>query len=424
MTRRNANAVLAPKPLKYEHTAEQMLFIHAIYFIHEQNEVKCDEFSDNFFEYLRENHLLFSGDEDAHPSRGTRTGKARIHQQIRNLISSHKSLVPSEFFEIVNDCYRLKKDVLPSDTHARPTPQRNSSKTPGENVILYGAPGTGKSTYIEDTFGDNIIRTIFFPEYLNADFVGTYQPVSSDGGEKFTYEFVPGPLIKAICKAKTNTHDQICLVIEEINRGDAASIFGEYIQLLDRQEDGASRFSISCSTHLSRYLESQWNDSVEQIKLPDNLSIYATMNTWDEGSRTIDAAFRRRWKFKYMPICFDQCSLFEEKVFYNNNNSLRWGILAQAINACLKNTKAEDKLIGPYFLAKCEHGSREVFCDKVLHYLFETLLRFDEEREVIFVRGYSTFCALRNDYLNGVKIFSDNLSTKIEEIETSYEKKK
>lgn len=221
-------------------------------------------------------------------------------------------------------------------------------KTTGLQQIYYGAPGTGKSKTIKDlTFGESVIRTTFHPDSDYASFVGTYKPITEEvvlrdcngkkvidddtkevvKEERIAYKFIPQAFLEAYVEAwkKLGSSKKQYLIIEEINRGNCAQIFGDLFQLLDRNEYGFSDYPIVVDKDMQKYLEKEFagweitnKDEInqlygeanmvnlimkgERLVLPSNLYIWATMNTSDQSLFPIDSAFKRRWNWKYVPI--------------------------------------------------------------------------------------------------------------------------
>lgn len=266
------------------------------------------------------------------------------------------------------------------------------------NKIFYGVPGVGKSYSIkqaEDLFEQE--KTVFHPEYTNADFVGQLLPIrnknesntSNNADNKqssISYEFVPGPFTRILAKALKNQHDpdkKYMLVIDEINRGNAAAIFGEIFQLLDRDESGKSEFGISNKDIYDYLIEKEGVDKSllpdEKIYLPSNLYIWATMNTSDQNVYTLDTAFQRRWQMEILTINFDKdddTKVQGEIPIPNSNNKLNWREFVTAINAEILNRNegmisVEDKRIGPWFAKKNEIEDKNLFTQKVIKYLWD-----------------------------------------------------
>ena len=190
-------------------------------------------------------------------------------------------------------------------------------------IIYYGAPGTGKSHRIKKQLKEmnvpkgNIFRTTFHPDSDYSSFIGCYKPTMKPVDEKYknivgkdeeiTYSFVPQTFIKAYTQAYKKPNENVYLVIEEINRGNCAQIFGDLFQLLDRDDNGVSEYPIKADSDLKMYLEGVLKDYPDGIKdgelcLPSNLYIWATMNTSDQSLFPIDSAFKRRWDWEYEPI--------------------------------------------------------------------------------------------------------------------------
>jgi len=284
-----------------------------------------------------------------------------------------------------------------------------------KNLIVYGAPGTGKSYYINNLLKNaNTIRTVFHGETQNSDFVGSLKPVTNTAG-KVTYEFVAGPFIKAFVQALNNPNKQIHLIIEEINRANAAAVFGEVFQLLDRDSTGRSEYSIQADELLTKYLQKTIDPNFDGlIYLPANLIINATMNSSDQGVYPLDSAFKRRWSFKYMPIDF-QSSPKGSVIL--DGRQLTWDILAKSINEVLSSEYAhleEDRFIGPWFLNKEEVHSQfsKAIESKLFTYLWNDVLRHQQKDKIFNDQNVATFSDLIkafNRQASGehVDIFSD-----------------
>lgn len=258
--------------------------------------------------------------------------------------------------------------------------------------IYYGAPGTGKSYQLkEDTQNDQHIRTIFHPDSDYASFVGCYKPVTENG--KIIYRFRPQAFINAYVKAWLSKK-VVYLIIEEINRGNCAQIFGDIFQLLDRK-NGESDYSIYPDTDLKNYLFETFhsaettkiikdNDlkipedilSGEVMRLPANLALRATMNTSDQSLFPMDSAFKRRWMWKYF-------SIKDEKKHYSielsNGTRYDWWSVIYRLNQKIYGvSKSSDKQIG-YWFAKPRNGekviSAEDFVYKVIFYLWNDIFK-------------------------------------------------
>lgn len=306
-----------------------------------------------------------------------------------------------------------------------------STITDGQNLIVYGTPGCGKSYYVEHTLLDgypkeNYIRTTFYQDYTNTDFVGQILPVVE--GDKVTYKFNPGPFTLALEQAIRKPNERIALVIEELNRGSAASIFGDIFQLLDRKE-GVSEYGIT-NVNIINYLKEKFEGvyTFKEIRLPGNLSIYATMNTSDQNVFTLDTAFKRRWKFKKLINEFSKDHKFKDK--YIPGANITWEDLVNAINEyileCSSGLNSEDKQIGVYFVNEkgmsdkpIDKNSRtdednvniENFAYKVLEYLWSDVAKFD--RSKWFTGGIKSLDELVKEYKNkGLEVFVDGIFNK------------
>lgn len=268
------------------------------------------------------------------------------------------------------------------------------------NRILFGAPGTGKSFTLnreKDLLladGGEYERVTFHPDYSYANFVGTYKPVpckDSDDKDAITYSYVPGPFmrtyVKALQNSKTDTPKPFLLVIEEINRANVAAVFGDVFQLLDRGDDEVSEYPIQASEDIKKYLAGELGgnpDDYSEIRLPDNMFIWATMNSADQGVFPMDTAFKRRWDFTYLGIDDSEAGIVGKKVVLGQGDYRRiveWNALRKAINNELLTYKVnEDKLMGPYFISKKNLPEGEmidpavftrIFKNKVIMYLFD-----------------------------------------------------
>lgn len=283
----------------------------------------------------------------------------------------------------------LTSPTIAPTTSPTIAPSINARKTTGENRIVYGAPGTGKSKYIDGKFPDSY-RVTFHPEMTYFDFVGGIKPVIKEesGNRKFSYEFIPGVFIKAWLDAYRNPDKSIILVIEEINRANTAAVFGDLFQLLDRNSNGKSDYHIN-NSELVDFLRNNEGIIEEEdligenwIKLPSNLSLIGTMNSADQGVFVMDSAFKRRWRFEYCPIEFSGTKY--EKYTVPGLN-IQWKDFAEILNDHLcKKEINEDKLIGPYFLNEDDFENIENFASKLLIYLWDDVVRY--QRREVFCR--------------------------------------
>lgn len=275
------------------------------------------------------------------------------------------------------------------------------------NRIVFGAPGTGKSytlnTEKDKLLGDNSFdyeRVTFHPNYSYANFVGTYKPISEkdkEGNDTIRYEYVPGPFMRIYAKTLKNSKNKedikpFLLLIEEINRANVAAVFGEVFQLLDRNGDNISEYAIQATEDMKKYLAKELKCSAEdvsEIRIPDNMFIWATMNSADQGVFPMDTAFKRRWEFEYIGIDAEAEEVENYIIPIGNSEKrkyVKWNDLRVAINNILLSDECkvnEDKLLGPFFLSKnvLENALKnedrfiKAFESKVIMYLFEDAVK-------------------------------------------------
>ena len=325
------------------------------------------------------------------------------------------------------------------------------------NRILFGAPGTGKSYTLnkqktELLGADNEIdyeRVTFHPDYSYANFVGTYKPVptiDSDGKDAITYEYVPGPFMRvyvnALKNSRTDNVKPFLLIIEEINRANVAAVFGDIFQLLDRGDDFVSEYPIQATEDVKKYLARELGgdpSDYNKIKIPDNMFIWATMNSADQGVFPMDTAFKRRWDFTYIGIDDSDQDLQGKYVYLADDKSqkVEWNKLRKAINSFLAKEKInEDKQLGPYFISRSivvpETGAEidrdrfiNTFKNKVIMYLFEDAAKQKRARlfEGCFQNNsrYSEIC--REFEAKGVGIFNHDiqLDCEVEDVKSNDE---
>lgn len=291
-------------------------------------------------------------------------------------------------------------------------------KTGGINCIFYGAPGTGKSYRVhnECTLSSDTFVTVFHPDTQHADFVGSLKPVTESGN--VVYRFRAGPFTDALVHALMNPDRKVTLVIEEINRASAAAVFGELFQLLDRNPDGGSTYSIRAADpdmlgYINHVLEDKGFPSLDVLRIPANLSLLATMNSSDQAVMPLDTAFKRRWRFEYLPIDFSAAGIPQTELTLVTTNgpvTLTWPALAESINAVLVDCDvAEDRLLGPFFLSarelEDEERARSALGGKLFIYLWDDVLRH-HGHDRIFSSVYKTYGALSAAFRAGKPVFS------------------
>ena len=365
--------------------------------------------------------------------------------------------------------------------------------------IYYGAPGTGKSKTIKDlTFGESVIRTTFHPDSDYASFVGTYKPITEEvtlrdcygkkvideetnevvKEERIAYKFIPQAFLEAYVKAwkklgskksgksdksynrihpalldtpeiftKNKASKKQYLIIEEINRGNCAQIFGDLFQLLDRNEYGFSDYPIVADKDMQKYLEKEFagweitnKDEInqlygeanmvnlimkgERLVLPSNLYIWATMNTSDQSLFPIDSAFKRRWDWKYVPIREGRDKETNAPLnWYINtgDKQYKWWSFISKVNELIGSlTNSEDKKLG-YFFCKAKDGEidADLFVSKVIFYLWNDVFKDygfddkdfqDEEGKILsFDRFYEDKNGKTNVDIAIVEQFLENL---------------
>ena len=283
--------------------------------------------------------------------------------------------------------------------------------------IYYGAPGTGKSYRIKkllkkmDVHKGNIFRTTFHPDSDYSSFVGAYKPTMKPVDDKYkavvgkdeeiAYSFVPQTFIKAYTQAYKKPNENVYLIIEEINRGNCAQIFGDLFQLLDRDDNGVSEYPIKADSDLKMYLEGELGKNHDGIKdgelcLPSNLYIWATMNTSDQSLFPIDSAFKRRWDWEYEPIKYEN-SKWEIEI---DGNMYSWTSFQEKVNnRIFEATNSEDKMLGDFFVKPNNNViSEKQFINKVLFYLWNDvckdgdgdIFKTDDNKDVKFSDLYDT----------------------------------
>ena len=288
--------------------------------------------------------------------------------------------------------------------------------TGGCNKIIYGAPGTGKShSILSETERAEIkpIITVFHPDTQFSDFVGSLKPhtkESDEGAPIVTYEYRPGPFIKALVAAQNNPASKVFLVIEEINRAPAAAVFGELFQLLDRNTSGESTYGIEAADpDLIKFIEANIDGQVSELKIPSNLYIYATMNSSDQAVMPLDTAFKRRWSFQYLKLNFENAPAVELELMTSSGvYNISWAVFAEKVlNVMLKRFRVEeDRLIGPFFLNEVELTDwKSAVSGKLFVYLWDDVLRHKlSDRKRLFNEEIETFGDLFDAFVNDASI--------------------
>lgn len=246
---------------------------------------------------------------------------------------------------------------------------------------------------------DTEFRTTFHPDSDYASFVGCYKPTMAEGENndtRISYSFVPQVFTNAYVRAwelyNSGSKENVYLVIEEINRGNCAQIFGDLFQLLDRYEDGEkagfSKYEVDPDADLSQYLIGLFDKHhcAKKLCLPPNLIILATMNTSDQSLFPMDSAFKRRWSWKYVPIDYEHedSSRFTITI---GDRSYSWNKFLQDVNQRIKSvTQSEDKQIGNFFIAHADIKQDE-FINKVMFYLWSEICKDNYKTRDNFFRN-------------------------------------
>ena len=375
------------------------------------------------------------------------------------------------------------------------------------NMLVHGAPGTGKSFTVNknatEKFGKNVRRVTFYEDYSYEKFVGAYMPVqdvkttklSFDDkkgcaeGEGIAYKFKPGIMANILAEAyaeliiaknksyfdnhqndkenntdqdqsfslselyKINDDDEVkpqefCLIVEEINRAPAASVFGDFFQLLDRDKNGLSTYSISISDEFKdwfvdrvtelckKHYDNSTDASIfeiarkttelvaDNLRLPPNLYIWTTMNSADQGVFPLDTAFKRRWCYMYMSVDKNRETEMKIKIPYNSKiNEKNWDVFRNAINAAIQAAGCieEDRLIGTWYFNDNDFAANDKLfdnfnktdvnkrysminplCDKLFAYLRNDVFRNNPES--FFSKEYTTMSKIREGIVNGISL--------------------
>lgn len=382
----------------------------------------------------------------------------KINDGYVNILTSLGSMLKDD--EEEND---MNKDILE-------IPENKIEDELSKNLIVYGAPGTGKSYSVEEDrekYFDNEMlysRVTFNPNYAYYDFVGSYKPspiyikkkedkdeyYKSNMKDKLEYQmmpsinysFVPGPFVDILCRALNNPNHNFLLIIEEINRADAAAVFGDIFQLLDRQKDkaesdyGCSTYGITLGKDAMDYLTTRINNESnnfkkdESVKIPSNLYIWCTMNSADQNVNRMDTAFKRRWEFKYIDINSFKDEEEKERIekikikFNLGNESIdvKWNDFRVKLNETLEEIEVgEDKFIGPYFITDVDENnyiSEDAIKYKLLMYLKDDVLRYNSTD---LLRENYSFGSLLKDYEQGNVIFNENFTAKLKTLKSKGE---
>lgn len=296
-------------------------------------------------------------------------------------------------------------------------------------IIYFGAPGTGKSYGVDKLISkcypninikNNpfVFRNTVYSDYSYYNFIGNIMPTSKDG--EIGYEFKAGVFTQALAMAFKRSDKEIFLVIEEMSRGDIASIFGDIFQLLDRDKNGISDYSIN-NDLVSKYLDENEIDIGDKIFLPRNLHIIGTVNTSDQNVNVIDTAFKRRFEFVYVdvdPVKDDNDNFLNSFTFELDGTEFEWNKFYMSLNELIttKLELSEDKQIGQFFIKfnnlVTDEQKLDEIKNKLLHYLWDDVQGAVISDECsIFKNEYKTFSSLYKAFGNGENVFSNELMT-------------
>lgn len=325
---------------------------------------------------------------------------------LANLVNASQSFV-ADLCAFLADKHDLVNAIINGEKEISENKTLTSTSIKNLQQIFYGAPGTGKSHTVKKETAEwekrgRVVRTTFHPDSDYSTFVGAYKPTKKEvyvrdstgriviekdkpvKEEQISYEFVPQAFLNAYIEAWTNRDKPEFLIIEEINRGNCAQIFGDLFQLLDRDDNGYSEYAIKADRDLEMYLNKAFEDadiedypnvkSGKELLLPNNLYIRATMNTSDQSLFPIDSAFKRRWDWEYEPIKYKNTDWAIEI----NGNKYSWTSFQKEVNKRIfDDTNSEDKMLGDYFVKANNENviSEKLFVNKVLFYLWNDVCK-------------------------------------------------
>lgn len=364
-----------------------------------------------FKSYVKEGlHPYISENGDEFTAKNTTTDALEYYQIVSNALD----LIPRR----TQITYFVPADPELEDNAIVET----SISTEARQIIYYGCPGSGKSHMVKEitnTIDPNyVFRTTFHPDTDYASFVGCYKPRMNDG--VIEYSFTPQIFTNAYIKAWEDTSKPIYLIIEEINRGNCAQIFGDLFQLLDRDKvTGKSEYPIKADKDLVAHIEKVLGVGHEGIKngelcLPSNLIIYATMNTSDQSLFPMDSAFKRRWDWEYVPINYSKDIDSGKFVIEIDDEKYSWVEFLKSVNDKIYDaTNSEDKQMGNFFIKKSIKANE--FVNKVMFYLWNEVCKEEYGTQRNFFRkgkeGKTEF--------KFTELFSDNQATILKEFMTS-----
>ena len=398
--------------------------------------LECKEYKPNFVNLLPLDFIFSGGNNKENPNK-ERFFKLDAQKRIKDIISLYKyyDYLPIEILQVIAlfakiylgqipynfekccnatnsimsflaktfpDKYSGIEDPLPFLMSLNKIYHSNQNKDFMQK-IYFGTPGSVKSWKVENEVLPSdekyIFRTTFHPDTDYSSFVGCYKPQMKDG--KIGYGFASQVFTDAYVAAWNglSENEKYYLVIEEINRGNCAQIFGDLFQLLDRKkESGYSEYPIKADNDLRDYLEHAETEDGGQVLinkegikdgklcLPPNLNIIATMNTSDQSLFPMDSAFKRRWSWEYVPIRYDEPKSAAFLINIPGSPFEKWVDFLKKINGIiLEKTQSEDKQMGNYFI-KGDIGPQE-FKDKVMFYLWSEVCKDCYQSQENFFRA-------------------------------------
>lgn len=312
-------------------------------------------------------------------------------------------------------------------------PRNTISRADNELVKIFLEECLNKKGEYEEKEISTMERVTFYDGYTYGQFVGAYKPVPYSLDEtNIVYKYVPGPFMLQLVKAYKNEDTDYLLIIEEINRAKADKVFGNIFQLLDRNEEGESKYKISISEEQKKYLEKELEDNEgilekileEGLYIPKNLYIWATMNNADQGVYPLDTAFKRRWSFEYIRLNQNEKELNENYKIQikkgENGKILSWNLFRNNLNDfLLENGIYEDRLIAPFFIKDEEFNEEileeETFLNKLMMYIFDDVLKHKLSiRRKLFRENILSFSKLITSYEEGEEIFSNEFIKRLE----------
>ncbi|NVF11290.1 AAA family ATPase [Anaerococcus sp. AGMB00486] len=338
------------------------------------------------------------------------------------------------------DISDISNNVIPNktiDTFKNYVQKLNNLIPNFKQILMFGAPGTGKSYNVSkiirsnlgmknkidvDTLS-NVFRVTVYPDYDYNDFIGTIMPTVEKNGSNtnIIYKFMPGIFTRALEYAYLNPSVGTFLVIEEMSRGNVASIFGDVFQILDRNYYGDSEYFINNDVVIN-YLRTKGIVN-SKLYIPSNLSIVGTLNTSDQNVNVMDTAFKRRFDFIYVSVdpvknikTGGFINEFEFKLYDNNNPiDFTWNKLYMTLNRFIveKLGLNEDKQLGQFFVKFDNYNSYQEKFDaiknKVLHYLWNDVQNISmNDSFSIFDEDIITFSELYKKFSQEQQIFSQD----------------